>query len=85
VYSLGVILYRLLTDQFPYDVSGTLARTFDQIQRAEPTPPRRVSTDISRDLQAVMQKALAKDKLRRYQSVFRPARGPGALRRPADR
>ncbi|MFO0840697.1 MAG: protein kinase [Phycisphaerae bacterium] len=93
VYSLGVILYRLLTDEFPYDVSGTLAHTFEQIQRAEPRPPRSISTDIARDLQAIMLRALAKDKQRRYQSVAdfrddleryldgRPvtARGDGAL------
>jgi len=86
--------HRLLTDQFPYDVSGTLARTFDQIQprradaAATSLPPTSVAT-----LQAVMAEALAKDKLRRYQSVSdlradleryvagRPvtARGDGAL------
>lgn len=73
VYALGVILYYLLTDRFPYDVAGSLSQTFESILHAEPIPPRRSSTAIDRDLQAVILKALAKEKSRRYESA-------GALR-----
>ena len=43
VYSLGMILYELLTSRFPYRVSGPLADVFAQITGAEPEPPQRVA------------------------------------------
>lgn len=42
VYSLGVILYQMLTGGFPYDVVGTLRDVLDNIMRAEPIPPSTV-------------------------------------------
>ena len=39
VYSLGVILYQLLSGgQFPYDVSGSMPEVITQIIHADPTP-----------------------------------------------
>jgi hypothetical protein len=69
VYSLGIVLYQSLTGMFPYDVDGPLARTFDQILHADPAPPRNHASFITPDLQAVMLKAIAKQRERRYQSV----------------
>ncbi|MCC6357163.1 MAG: serine/threonine protein kinase, partial [Phycisphaerales bacterium] len=40
VYSLGVILYYLLTGSFPYDVSGTTREVLSRIASAAPVPPR---------------------------------------------
>ncbi len=42
VYSLGVILYRLLTGEFPYDTSGGMKVVLDRIQHDEPIPLRKV-------------------------------------------
>jgi formylglycine-generating enzyme required for sulfatase activity len=43
VYSLGVILYQLLTGgQFPYEVAGTMRDVLNNIVTADPTPPSRV-------------------------------------------
>lgn len=69
VYAIGVMLYQCLTGTFPYDVSGPLARTFEQIQYAEPTPPRNHVPWIDRDLQAIVLCMLAKQREHRYQTV----------------
>jgi serine/threonine protein kinase len=43
VYSLGVILYQMLTGgQFPYEVAGTMRDVLNNILNAEPTPPSQV-------------------------------------------
>ena len=39
VYSLGVILYQMLTDQFPYEVAGNMRDVLNNIVNTEPTPP----------------------------------------------
>jgi len=69
VYSLGVVFYRVLTGTFPYEVDGPLSRVFDQIRQADPTPPRAHVTFIDDELQAILLKALAKEREGRYQSV----------------
>ncbi len=80
VYGLGVILYQLLTETFPYDVTGEFGFVREQIVNREPTPllqafrtadPERRATlrDANRDLEAIVQRALAKDKSARYRSA----------------
>ncbi len=69
VYSLGMILYFLLTGEFPYDVRGKIRQTLDNIVTSEPTPPRTINTFVDADLETVILKAIAKDPDRRYQSA----------------
>lgn len=45
VYALGVILYQVLTDRFPYDVSGSVRQTLNNILTVAPTPPSRALTE----------------------------------------
>jgi non-specific serine/threonine protein kinase/serine/threonine-protein kinase len=75
VYSLGALLYRLLTDQKVFDFSSSseseIVRT---ICEREPVPPScavsvRASTRIDRDLDWITLKALRKEPDRRYVSV----------------
>ncbi|MFC1764047.1 leucine-rich repeat domain-containing protein, partial [Planctomycetota bacterium] len=42
VYSLGVILYQMLTGEFPYEVVGNMRDVLDNIMSAEPNPPSSV-------------------------------------------
>ena len=44
VYSLGVILYQMLTGHFPYEVVGTMRDVLDNILNARPTPPSELIT-----------------------------------------
>lgn len=74
VYSLGVILYVLLCGDYPYPMSGSIMEMAQTIREVEPIPPRRFVPDLSHDLEAVILRALAKDKHRRYQSAADLAR-----------
>jgi serine/threonine protein kinase len=42
VYALGVILYEILTGQYPYPVSGSVTEALRNIAEASPSPPSRV-------------------------------------------
>jgi eukaryotic-like serine/threonine-protein kinase len=70
IYSLGVILYEMLTGSLPFTGSSALAVLMKHVQE-EPQPPRqrRPDRDIPVELEQVVLKALAKDPSRRYQSA----------------
>lgn len=74
VYSLGVILYRLLCGEMPYELDGSLFDIARIITEADPAPPRSRDSSIPPDLEAIVLRALAKDKHRRYQSAASFAR-----------
>lgn len=75
VYSLGVMLYQMLTGgKFPYQVIGNMRDVLDNIQRAEPARPSTVRRQINDEIEMIVLKALAKEKERRYQSAGELAR-----------
>ncbi|MEK6642632.1 MAG: serine/threonine-protein kinase [Planctomycetota bacterium] len=69
VYSLGVILYQLMTDSFPYSTVGNLEIALVNIRTVEPVRPRTLSREIDDDLETIVLRCLAKEPVRRYQSV----------------
>ncbi|MGB2820308.1 MAG: SUMF1/EgtB/PvdO family nonheme iron enzyme, partial [Phycisphaerae bacterium] len=69
VYSLGVILYELLTGRRPSDLSGSSLEILQRIAAGEIRRPREVSREIDRELEAVLLKALAADPNDRYASA----------------
>jgi len=69
LYSLGVMLYQLVAERFPYEVEGPLPRVFDQIRYAEPKPPRSMVAWVDKDLQSIILKSLRKQPGERYQSI----------------
>ncbi|MFT3683882.1 MAG: protein kinase [Phycisphaerales bacterium] len=69
VYSLGVILYRLVCGRLPYDLGETIFEAARVIGSVEPVPPRRVDASVPRDLEAVILRALCKQRAGRYQSA----------------
>jgi serine/threonine protein kinase len=69
VYTLGVILYELLTGRFPYDVTGSTLTVIQTIQRDDPVRPRQIISRFDSDLEAILLKCLTKERSQRYQSA----------------
>ncbi|MHC4109742.1 MAG: protein kinase domain-containing protein [Planctomycetota bacterium] len=69
VYSIGIILYKILTDDFPYDVRGSMLAILRNIQEAEPTRPSKIIRRFNSEVEAILLKALDKEPARRYQSA----------------
>lgn len=70
VYSLGVLLYWLLTHHHPYlEKSEGLTAALVHIAEAPPTPFRHWCARYDDDLETIVLKALEKDPNQRYQSV----------------
>jgi len=77
VYSLGVILCRLLTGKFPHEHSSTRYEMLRRTAEEEPRRPRELSEQVDRELEAVLMKALARDPDERYTSAGDLARDIG--------
>jgi hypothetical protein len=67
VYSLGVILYQLLTKSLPFQ--GNPRMQMHQVLNVEPEPPRKRNRSLPRDLETICLTAMAKSPARRYQSA----------------
>src|SRR6516225_2017579 len=68
IYSLGVILYELLTGRAPLQ-APTPVETLLLIRTQEPLPPSRVQPRLPRDLETICLKCLHKDPRRRFASA----------------
>lgn len=69
IYSLGVLLYHLLTDQYPYPLDRSIWDVLNTIRTVDPIRPRKLNRQIDSDLEAIVCKCLEKEPVRRYQSV----------------
>ncbi len=77
VYSLGVILYQLLTGQFPYPVVGRVNDVIRHITQTSPARPSSAYRRIEVELEQILMKCLSKEPDRRYQSAGELARDIG--------
>ncbi|MFN8012725.1 MAG: serine/threonine-protein kinase [Holophagaceae bacterium] len=69
IYSLGVTLYTALSGVWPYR-SRSQEALLQEISTELPRPLRDVAPDLSRDLEAVLAKAMARDPAQRYASAL---------------
>jgi tetratricopeptide (TPR) repeat protein/predicted Ser/Thr protein kinase len=69
VYSIGVMLYKALTNRFPYAVVGMLREVLENIEKAIPAKPSTVGAKVGDEVETIVLKALAKERERRYQNA----------------
>jgi tRNA A-37 threonylcarbamoyl transferase component Bud32 len=67
VYSLGVILFELLTGELPF--RGNARMLLHQVINDDPPAPRRLNSSIPRDLETIALKCMEKDPRRRYSTA----------------
>jgi Tol biopolymer transport system component/tRNA A-37 threonylcarbamoyl transferase component Bud32 len=79
VYSLGVVLYEMLTGRVPYEAETPMAVVLKHITAPLPLP-RKINPDIPEAVERVILKALAKAPADRYQSAGELA---GAVKKAA--
>ncbi len=65
IFSLGVVLYELLTGRKPFR-GDSRTEVMDQIATAEPRPLRQIDDTIPRELERICQKAMSKRAAERY-------------------
>src|SRR6516225_8372250 len=68
VYSIGALMYELLTGRPPF-LSNSLQETLSRIQNNEPVSPRALNPALHRDLETICLKCLQKEPERRYGSA----------------
>ena len=85
LYSIGVILYELLTGRVPFDAESAVTVALKQVSEA-PIPPRRRNPAVPPELEAIVLRALEKDPADRFADAdeFIAALQAAAARIPSD-
>jgi len=78
VYSLGAVMYQVVTGRPPFEGASPLTIALKHLNQA-PQTPRELNSDVPSDWEAVILKALAKDPAQRYQTAAQMQQAIGAL------
>jgi serine/threonine-protein kinase len=65
VYSLGVMLYEMVTGRTPF-MGASLLETLEQVRSQEPVPPSRLQPKVPADIETICLKCLRKEPSKRY-------------------
>src|SRR5436190_3262353 len=68
IYSIGIILYEMLTGRVPFEGESAVAIALKHVSEL-PRPIRSIRLDVHPDLEAVVMRALAKDLAQRYRNA----------------
>ncbi len=90
LYSLGIVLYEMLTGHVPFTGDTPVEIAMKHLSQV-PEPPSKLRPDVPHDLDAIVMRALAKDPDQRYESaeemdadLARVARGVAVARETED-
>lgn len=72
IYSVGVVLYEMLTGQVPFEGESSVAIALQHVQ-VKPRPPRELVDSISPSIEGVVMKALEKEQPARYHTALEMA------------
>jgi serine/threonine-protein kinase len=84
IYSLGIVLYQMLTGGVPFDAPDNETIIYQQVNE-QPEEPSVINPAIPSELDSVVMKALAKDPARSGSAARGPWRGPSSPRSRARR
>lgn len=68
IYSVGVMMYEMLTGKLPFEADSLVSVAIKQIQ-SQAVLPRQINPDIPEGLQDIVMRAMQKDTAKRYQSA----------------
>lgn len=68
IYSLGIVLYEMVTGRLPYDAESPVSVALKHIQE-EVTPPREVNHSIPESLNRLILKCIEKEPYKRYENA----------------
>lgn len=68
IYSLGVLMYEMVTGKLPFDGDSAVAIAMQHIEK-EPTPPKSLNPEIPQSLENVILRAMSKEQSARYDSA----------------
>ncbi|WP_197439650.1 serine/threonine-protein kinase [Calycomorphotria hydatis] len=69
IYSLGVILFQLLTGQLPFPGDGSIGSVFSEVLKNAPPKPSELCSQVPVELSDICHRAIQKDRKARYRSM----------------
>jgi serine/threonine protein kinase len=75
VFSLGIVLYELVTDTKPFLTTGTEVTILELVRQCVVTPPREINARVPEALDRVIMKALTREPDDRYEDAGQMQRG----------
>lgn len=70
VYAIGVLMFEMLTGDFPYPVRGRMSEVMEHIRTTPARAVRHLRPDVPRDVETLVAKCLQKERERRYPSAI---------------
>lgn len=80
IYSVGVMLYEMITGRLPFEADNAVSVAIMQLQ-ADPKPPKEINPAVPDGLEEITLKAMQKNPTQRYQSAAEMLRDIEAFRR----
>lgn len=68
IYSLGIVIYEMITGRVPFNADSPVSVALKHIQET-PVPPKDINSSIPNSLNNLILKAIEKEPIKRYQSI----------------